>query len=316
MDESRLSEFALLAKILHRQESPDLILPNGDDAAVIKIGRSLVAITTDAVVENKHFSFSYFSGRQVGIKSVESAVSDLIAVGAVPKGIVIALSISELTETVLIEEVYKGIYAASERLGCQVLGGDLTVNSGGLEVAVTALGHIEKKRDIITRSGAKAGDLVCVTGALGASMAGFRAIRAGLAGFKATRLKHLQPLCRFDLCGKLKGVHAAIDISDGLSSEINHICQASHCGAMITASDIPIAPEVRQIAATLNENPLDYALNGGEDYELLLAVAPKRYNDLMGSVIGVFTESPEILIEIDNQQRTLQPRGYDHLVKS
>lgn len=309
------SEASLLAAIVKPSVvDGHLPLPNGDDAAVIKINDTLIAITTDTVVENNHFSLKYYSGIQVGIKAVESAVSDLIAVGAIPQGIVIALGMKKSTPESLIKEVYTGIHAACERLKCTLLGGDITTNPAGLELAVTAIGYLKEESDILRRSGAKPGELICVSGALGGSAAGLKAIQAGLTGFEATRLKHLEPKCRIDLLPYLSSkINAAIDISDGLSSEIYHICEMSNCGAIVEAEKIPIDAEVKAIAEILHENPLDYALAGGEDYELLFAIPEENYIPSFGTAIGKFTLEKDVLIKQNSHTKRLWRQGYDHL---
>ena len=308
-----MSELSLLNNYIFRaNKNKDVILPNGDDAAVMQIGNSLIAITTDEIVEDRHFSLNYFLPNQVGIKCVESAVSDLVATGAIPKGIVISLGLKKGTSEKLISEVYTGIFSSCQRLNIELLGGDIVSTESKLELTVTAIGLIESKEDILRRSGARVGDLICITGDIGSSQAGLRAIQNNL-DYPFIRLKHLEPNCRIDLVGKLKNVNSAIDISDGLSSEINHICRNSNCGAVIHSEKIPVNPDACKIASTLGDNVLEYALNGGEDYELLLTVSPENYRKELGTIIGEITAEKDVLIERNGEFSKLVPNGYDHL---
>lgn len=313
-EESIVSELALLGRIIRPENQQDVLLPNGDDAAVLRIGRELIAITTDTVIEGRHFDFSYYTPPQVGAKAIEAAVSDLIAVGAEPRGIVIGLSLPPLASPALIESIYQGVYAACERLHCSLLGGDITTGGSGIELAVTAIGRIADERRIRRRSDARAGDLIFVSGELGGSMAGLRAIQSGLPGCEEARRRHLEPRCRLDLLDKLAPLaHALIDVSDGLASEIRHICRASRCGALLYAERVPLAGSTRAVAAALHEDPLSYALNGGEDYELLYTVAPEQRAEASGTEIGVIIDGEDqILLERAGERRPLTARGYDH----
>ncbi len=308
------SELELLARIVRDQKIPGVILPNGDDASVVRIGSELIAITTDTVVEDRHFSFAYYSPAQAGAKAVEAAVSDLIAVGATPKALVLALTLPGSGREDKIERLYDGIYAACARLGCALVGGDITTGSKGIELAVTAIGRVPEERLICRRSGAEPGDAIFLTAPLGGSCAGLRALQSGIPEAAAAKKKHLEPRCRLDMLGILPPiVHSMIDISDGLSSEIHHICSASRCGAVIEEDKIPIAEDAKYVAGKLGENVLDYVMNGGEDYELLFTASPESAAATGAFPIGRITAESGIFLESRGELRALPFGGFDHL---
>ena len=312
-----VSELALLKEILRPpQAGGRAVLANGDDAAVVRIGRELVAITTDALIEGHDFSFEYYSAPQAGAKAIEAAVSDLIAVGARPCGVVVALTLPSSTGVEQVQALYEGVYSACSRLECELLGGDLSNAGHAIELIVTAIGRVPDEASIRKRSGAHPGDLVFVTGELGGSAAGLRAIQAKLPGFEAAKKRHLQPRCRFDLLEALPAaVHAVIDVSDGLASEIHHICRASGCGAVLEASRIPTGVESNAVAAALGEDVLQYALHGGEDYELLYTIPESDRAAAIGTEIGCITRECGVFLERGGTRAPLVHGGYDHFAK-
>lgn len=306
-------EFALLSRVLSKSTPrPDVVLPNGDDAAVVRVGGDLLALCSDTFVEGKHFTRRHFSAYQIGKKAVEATFSDLIAVGARPAYFLLNL-VSCDEELSFIENVVGGCLDAATRLGAILLGGDTTSSIEGLMLSVSAVGKVPALNWLTPRSGAKEGDLVVVTGDLGRSAAGLHALNAGLSGYESVKLAHLEPRCRLDLLNQVAPAsNAAIDISDGLASELHHLCAASGCGVEIEADLIPISQEVRGLSTALKLSALDLALGGGEDFELLYTLAPEKKSQIVGHQIGVVTSTKLVNLRRNSRVEALAPHGYKH----
>ncbi|MCB0339193.1 MAG: thiamine-monophosphate kinase, partial [Bdellovibrionales bacterium] len=191
-------EFAFLRKITETSSDSRVIVGNGDDAAVFEMGGTFIAVSTDTIVEGDHFSLTYFTPRQIGIKSVEASASDIVAMGGRPEFLFFSLCVPRDLPVEVLDGMYDGIREARLRLGAEVHGGDMTHGSQFI-VSVTVMGSIEKREFISPRSGAKAGDLIYVTGPLGGSTAGLRLFQTNTLGFEDVKRKHCEPRCRIDV---------------------------------------------------------------------------------------------------------------------
>jgi len=283
-----LGEFGFIDKLREslKAKNPSVVLGPGDDAAIFKPtpGHELV-FTTDMLVEGRHFDFKWITPWQLGAKTMAVNVSDCAAMGAKPTVAVVSLGVPKDYPVKDLEAFYDGMKSWGESFGAQIVGGD-TVGSEKFVVNIALIGEVENGR-ALRRSGAKAGDALFVTGTVGDSAAGLSALQQpGLKGHEAASLlikKHLTPVPRFNVgryLGTKKLASAAIDISDGLSSEIHHLCEESGLGAEIHEEALPLSPSLIQFCQENQLQPLDFALNGGEDYELLFTIGEKDFSKL------------------------------------
>ena len=309
---SSLGEFALIDQISGNTEikNKESIKGIGDDAAIIDNGDKLTVITTDMLVEGVHFDLTFHPLKHLGYKSVVVNLSDVYAMNAFPKQIVVAIAISNRFSLEAVEELYAGIQLACEHYKVDLVGGDTTSSTSGLIISVTAIG-IADKGTIVYRNGAKENDLLCVSGDLGGAYVGLQLlerekkiflenpkIQPELTGSDYILEKQLKPEARKDIIEKLNvlGVKptSMIDISDGLSSETFHLCNQSGVGCNIYEDKIPIDPQTFERAREFNLDPTVCALNGGEDYELLFTIDQKDYEKLREhldiSIIGHMTD--------------------------
>jgi thiamine-monophosphate kinase len=331
---SDLGEFGLISQIekAFGKKSPRAPLGIGDDAAALFVspGKTLLA-TTDMLLEGVHFDLSYTDYYSLGWKSAAVNLSDIAAMGGVPRFCLTALGIPDGISVEQINEFYKGFKALIRKYKVDLVGGDTCSSEVDLVISVTVLGEVEKKR-MLTRSGAKPGDRIFVTGSLGDSAAGLELLQMRNAEFgmrnketTATRLveKHLKPLPRIEIGRKLAlsaCATAMIDVSDGLSSDLAHICEQSGVGADIYAEKIPLSKEIKAAAKQLKTIPLHYALSGGEDYELLFTISSsklKKYRSLRipAREIGVITRGEIDIIHEAGERKRLEPTGYNHFRK-
>lgn len=307
-------EFALLSRVLPRSRiAGDLLVPNGDDAAVIRAGDKLLAISTDTFVEGRHFNLNYFSARQIGIKALEASASDIVAMGGKPRLALINLTLPHDCPVERVEEIYAGLAESGLRLEVQLIGGDTTAaNFKEIVLSFTVLGFIKDEAQICQRSGAKPGDLIFVSGELGSAQAGLELLQNGESGHESLKLQQLEPRARIDLVDALAPIATSmIDISDGLAAEVHHICKASKCGAIIQAEKVPFSLELEQVANRGAKKALDYALYGGEDFELLYTVPASKQKLALGHQIGVVTEGG-IVLEVGEKRHDLLPKGFNH----
>jgi thiamine-monophosphate kinase len=309
---SSLGEFGLIDRLTSNIEikNASTLLGVGDDAAVIDhFGRQTV-VSTDLLIEGVHFDLVYTPLQHLGYKSVIVNLSDIYAMNAVPTQITMGLGVSNRFSVEALDEFYEGVYAACETYGVDLVGGD-TVSSGkGFIISVTAIGEVAPER-YVRRSTARNGDLLCCTGDLGAAYLGLillerekkiflesPGVQADLEGEKYVIGRLLKPEARKDMIGFFQQAGlmptAMIDISDGLSSEILHICRQSNLGCVLYEEKIPIAEETRNAAFKFELDPTACALSGGEDYELLFTIAQEDHDKLVlnerVSVIGYMTE--------------------------
>lgn len=282
-----LGEFALLERFRGALPSPpEGEIWSGDDAAVVAPGSGKVVITTDMLVEGVDFDLSYTPGVDVGWKAMAANVSDLAAMAASPGSAVVALGLPPATPVSLIDGILEGLRSAGERWSVDLVGGDVS-EAPVLSLAVALLGWAERP---VLRSGAVAGDAICVTGTLGGAAGGLEALRRGLSGVAAGALvrRQLRPDARLDEGRALAAtgsVTAMIDVSDGLVRDLGHLLSASGVGCDVDPSLIPIDPALHE--AGLEADPLELALTGGEDLELLFTISADAFEALRSPAVGV-----------------------------
>ena len=312
MDIQEYGEFKLISEITKIVKHSSIIKGIGDDCAVLTISSTLKAyaknkkdnsdktnnefilVTTDMFVNNNHFNTEWYTPEQIGKKIIEASISDIAACGGSPLYATIAMSLPKTTDVDWIKKVYLGIYNTSEKHRLLIVGGDST-SGKEISFSVTIIGKVHDK-ELCLRGHAQVNDLILISGTVGKSMAGLQVF------FKEKELKnkkkneyiinknnnyiinckeaHLNPRCRLDVSTQIaKYVHAMIDISDGVSSEIKHICNESNVGAAIEKEKIPLNNETKKTAEMLGQDPYDWALYGGEDFELLFTISQNTYNE-------------------------------------
>ena len=274
----------------------------GDDAAVIGFASEEQVVTTDLLMEGIHFDLMYTPLKHLGYKAVVVNLSDVYAMNAVPRQITLSIALSGKFSVEAMEQFYEGVHLACQQYGVDLVGGDTSASLTGMAISVTALGTVPKG-EAIYRSGAKVNNLICVTGNLGGAYMGLQvlerekklfqedgSVQPQLGEYDYIVGRYLKPEARVDVLLKLRenGVHptAMIDISDGLASELLHICKASGCGVVIYQDRLPISDQVLTTANEFNMEPTIPALSGGEDYELLFTV-PLSAHDKVKSIPGV-----------------------------
>jgi len=291
----------------------------GDDTAVLKNGdRAFDLLTTDTLVENDHFSLQWSSPEQIGKKVMEVNVSDIAAMGGLPKYLLIALVITAKTPESWIKNVFNGIRESCEKYGITLLGGDTTHGEIHM-ISATLTGSCERDR-LSLRSDAKPKDLVCVTGQVGGSAAGYLALKKGVPLTPYVQKRHLEPVARLEASQEIsKHAHAMIDVSDGVGSEVRHICRESRFGAVIFENKLPVHQEVFDMEKKMGIHKYYCALSGGEDFELLFTVAPDNLPKLKRvfsdfSIIGEMKGNPrELVLVSESGEEKEIPGGYDHL---
>jgi thiamine-monophosphate kinase len=293
-------------------------------------------VTNDLLIEGVHFNLAYTPLNHLGYKSVIVNISDVLAMNAYPRQILVSFAISNRFSLEAIEELYKGIKIACEEYNIDLIGGDTCPSTKGLFISITAIGSANKD-DIVYRSGARINDVLCVTGNLGAAFMGlqllereneiFKAdplIQPSLVGYEYILQRQLRPQARIDIIKLLKelGVKptSLIDISDGLSSESLHLCNNSGLGCKIYEEKIPIALETIQMANEFGLEPIVCALNGGEDYELLFSVSTLDFKKIQNTsgiaAIGHFTAKEEglKLVTYNGSEIELSPKGWNGFI--
>ena len=333
---SNLGEFGLIERLTKQfvTQNQSTFLAIGDDAAVLQPSKKQTVITTDLLVEGIHFDRMYTPLKHLGYKSVIVNLSDIYAMNAQPKQITVSIAVSARYSVEALEELYEGIHHACNMYGVDLIGGDTTSSLSGLVISVTAIGEAESS-DLIYRSGAKEGDLICVTGDLGGAYLGLQILEREKRIFmqhpevqpeleNADYLigKQLKPEARKDIIQYFKEMDlkptAMIDLSDGLSSDIFHICKQSGVGCELNESAVPVSEDAYNMALRFNLDPITCALNGGEDYELLFTIQPEDETKLSGdenfSIIGQITKAETgcILITRSNNRHPLKAQGWNH----
>jgi len=330
-----LGEFGLIEQLTRNNETTQAgtILSVGDDAAVIdNFGKQMV-ISTDMLVEGIHFDLMYTPLSHLGYKSVIVNLSDICAMMATPTHVTMSIGISNRFSVEALEEFYEGVYVACNKYNVDLIGGDTTTSNKGFIISVTAIGEVAPDK-FVTRSGAKVNDLICVSGDLGGAYVGLQllerekriflespGVQPDLQNKAYITGRTLRPEARIDIVNWLQenGIvpTAMIDISDGLSSEILHICKQSDTGCVLYEEKIPIHEETKEMAIQFNTPPVTCALNGGEDYELLFTIKQEDYEKLAKNneitVIGYMTEKTEgtVLLTNSGVKHPLQAQGWN-----
>jgi thiamine-monophosphate kinase len=312
---SSLGEFGLIDHLTKNIEiqNASTIVGVGDDAAVIDHFGKQTVITNDLLIEGVHFDLMYTPLKHLGYKTVVVNVSDLYAMNATPTHIILGIAFSNRFSLEALDEFYEGVYAACERYTVDLIGGDTTSSQKGFIISCTAIGEVTPDK-FVKRSTAQKGDLLCVSGDLGAAYLGLTLlerekqiflenpkIQPDLEGEKYIVGRILKPEARKDIIKFFEEKNlqptSMIDISDGLSSEILHICKQSKLGCVLYEEKIPVAEETRMAAFKFNLDPTACALSGGEDYELLFTVSQDDYSKIKDnadiSIIGYLTMEEE-----------------------
>ncbi len=284
-----LGEFGFLARLQAAlpADVPGVLLGSGDDAAVLAFGDRYLVVSTDAMVEDRHFRRDWLGPAEIGERAARAALSDLAAMGALPRGIFASVALPPDLEVAEAEALCLGLEAGAVAAGVHLLGGDLAASPGPLFLDVTAVGETTR---YWTRAGARPGDLVLVSGELGASAAALARLEAGeaLADLPPDlRERFVQPQPAFDLVAALQPlgvVTAALDISDGLLADLGHLATTSAVGVRLAADRVPIAESARIVAEAVGRDAVALALASGEEYELALAIAPEALESVQQAV--------------------------------
>ncbi len=334
---SELGEFSLIDLLTKNfvNNNASTLFGIGDDAAVLDPGGRCMVVTSDMLMEGIHFDLVYTPLKHLGYKAVIVNLSDVYAMNAEPRQIIVSIALSSKFSVQAVEELYSGIRLACEQYGVDLVGGDTVSSLTGLAISITALGDAAKE-DISYRDGAKVNDLVCVSGNLGAAYLGLQvlerektvykdnpSLQPELSGYDYILERQLKPEAGRKIFESLREkeviISSMIDVSDGLSSEILHICKKSDRGCRIYHEKIPIHPQTIQTAEEFHIEPLICALHGGEDYELLFTVPLSEYDKVSSlegiSIIGNITEKEEG-INLVTREGTLLPltaQGWDGL---
>ena len=354
-DISKLGEFGLIHHLTDniKIKNESTLKGVGDDCAVLHYPDSEVLVTTDMLMEGVHFDLTYIDLQHLGYKSAMVNISDIFAMNGTPRQLTVSIALSKRFKVEDMDDFYSGLKLACDKWGVDIVGGDTTSSYTGLAISITCIGEA-RKDDIVYRSGAKDTDLICVSGDLGAAYMGLqllereksvyyqqvdearkkndkraleelRNFQPDFAGKEYILQRQLQTEARGDIIAQFRelGIRptAMMDISDGLSSELMHICKESGCGCRIYEKNIPIDYQTAVMAEEMNMNVTTCALNGGEDYELLFTV-PIGDNEKIQQMdnvklIGHITrpELGQMLVTRDNQEFELKAQGWNPLSK-
>lgn len=352
-DISKLGEFGLIRHLTDniKIKNESTLKGVGDDCAVLHYPDSEVLVTTDMLMEGVHFDLTYIDLQHLGYKSAMVNISDIFAMNGTPRQLTVSIALSKRFKVEDMEEFYSGLRMACDKWGVDIVGGDTTSSYTGLAISITCIGEA-RNEDIVYRNGAKDTDLICVTGDLGAAYMGLQLLereksvyyqqvdearkkndkhaleelkgfQPDFAGKEYLLQRQLQTEARGDIIARFRELNirptAMMDISDGLSSELMHICKQSNCGCRIYEKNIPIDYQTAVMAEELNMNVTTCALNGGEDYELLFTVPIGDHEKIQQmdnvKLIGHITrpELGQMLVTRDNQEFELKAQGWNPL---
>ena len=352
---SKLGEFGLIHRLTDniKIKNESTIKGVGDDCAVLHYPDSEVLVTTDMLMEGVHFDLTYIDLQHLGYKSAMVNISDIFAMNGTPRQLTVSIALSKRFKVEDMDDFYSGLKLACDKWGVDIVGGDTTSSYTGLAISITCIGEA-RKDDIVYRSGAKDTDLICVSGDLGAAYMGLqllereksvyyqqvdearkkndkraleelRNFQPDFAGKEYILQRQLQTEARGDIIAQFRelGIRptAMMDISDGLSSELMHICKESGCGCRIYEKNIPIDYQTAVMAEEMNMNVTTCALNGGEDYELLFTVPigdNEKIQQMDNVKLIVHITRPELgqmLVTRDNQEFELKAQGWNPLSK-
>lgn len=333
---SALGEFALIDRLTDQfpRKHKTTVKGVGDDCAVIGTGKNKTVVTTDTLVEGVDFDMMYTPLKHLGYKAVAVSLSNIAAMNATPKQILVSIAVSNRYSVEALEELYAGIRLCCDRYDVDLVGGETATTRAGLTITVTSVGEV--REDALTyRKGAQLHDLVCVSGDLGSAYAGLLVLEREKATYQANPdfqpdldsydyvlERFLKPEPRFDIVKLLAEKEivptSMIDISDGLASELLHICKQSQCGCEVYEERIPIDYQTTRVCTEISKNmlPVSNALNGGEDYELLFTIKQSDYEKIKDSqevhIIGHITEKgmPAVMVTPQNTTIELKAQGW------
>ena len=331
-----IGEFGLIEEIKRSVflKNPSTVIGIGDDAAVIEPGKKQIVVSTDMLIEGVHFDLTFCPLKHLGYKAVAVNVSDIAAMNATPTQITVSLAVGARYSVEAVKELYEGMQIACENYKVDLVGGDTTSSRSGLIISITAIGEADPEA-IALRSTAGENDLVCVTGDLGGAFLGLQVLEREKQAFLVNPdmqpelenkeyvvQRQLRPEARMDVVYELKelGVKptSMIDISDGLASELMHICQQSGKGAVIFQDKLPADPQVLDTAEEFKIDPVTCILNGGEDYELLFTVKLSDYDKIKNhpdiTIIGKITAKEEgvKLVTPAGNAYPIKAQGWQH----
>ncbi|MBN8577069.1 MAG: thiamine-phosphate kinase [Cytophagales bacterium] len=333
---SELGEFGLIERIKSKFQTVNstTLKGIGDDAAMLDAGDNAFLVSTDMLLEGIHFDLSYMPLQHLGYKAVAVNVSDIAAMNGTPEQIVLGLAISNRFSLEAIDAFFEGVQAACKNYNVDLVGGDTSSSAAGLVIAITVLGRVAHDR-AVKRSGAKANDIICVTGDLGAAYLGLQVLerekqvflsnpdmQPDLEKYEYLVGRQLKPEARMDIVHELRDKNclptSMIDISDGLASELFHLSKNSNLGVKIFEDKVPIDHATFETAIEFKLDPITCALHGGEDYELLFTINPADYDKLKNHpdihFIGHMHNDPTQHVLVTKQQTAvpLQAQGWNH----
>jgi thiamine-monophosphate kinase len=330
-----IGEFELIARLTAGLEMrPDVVLAAGDDAALLapSAGALLVA-TCDTQVEGQHFLWGVATPEEIGHKALAVNLSDIAAMGGEPLWALGSLLLPARMRAAEVERIYAGMRTLARHHEVAIVGGNIAATTGPLAIDITLLGQVKRER-AVTRSGGRPGDALLVTGTLGAAAAGVLVATGGEPSSALSRearervrqaMAAPEPrVAAGEALAATGAVSAMLDVSDGLAADLGHLCAASSVGAIVDAAAVPVDPAAAMVAENYGRDPLDLALAGGEDYELLFTVRPAEVERAVAAVAGTGGSARIVgqltnavlgmrLREADGTIRPLEPRGWDHL---
>ncbi|MDR0667333.1 MAG: thiamine-phosphate kinase [Prevotellaceae bacterium] len=334
-DIASLGEFNLIERLATLVEcaQPSTVKGIGDDAAVVRYEQAETLVSTELWLEGVHFDLTYTPLKHLGYKTVVAGISDIYAMNATPRQILLSIGVSKRFFVEDLEAIYAGVKAACARYGLDLVGGDTAPSMTGMTIGITVIGEAPHDK-IVYRSGGKKTDLLCLTGNLGAAYMGLQLLerekrvfeghsrkQPQFQGFEYILERYLKPEARKDIIDAMAAINlrptAMIDVSDGLASEVLHLCRQSQCGARIYLERLPIAAETFRMADEIQIDAVTAALHGGDDYELLFTVPLSSYDTLRKDlqnvdIIGHLCDASEgaFLITPDNQAVELRAQGW------
>lgn len=333
---SELGEFGLIDHLSEsaRKYHDSTKVGIGDDAAVIEKGDVNWLASTDILMEGIHFDLSYFPLHHLGYKAIASNISDIAAMNGIPKQVLVTIGLSNRFSVEAVDAIYKGINAACEQYKVDIAGGDTSSSASGLVISVTVLGECDKEKTVL-RKGAADKDIICVTGDLGGAYVGLQVLEREKQEFLANPemqpkleqyeyivQRQLKPEARMDIIHELREMKiiptSMIDVSDGIASDLFHLCKHSNMGATLFEDKLPIDKMTYDTAVEFKLDPITCALNGGEDYELLFTISQKDFEKLEKHMdihfIGYMEKSIEhpVLVTKGGNQVPLKAQGWKH----
>ncbi len=338
MENTSLGEFELIARLTAGlQTRSDIALGVGDDCTILDIGsKELLLATCDSQVEGVHFTLETSTPEQIGRKALAINLSDIAAMGGTPRFALVSLMLPSTLSVETLDGIYAGLRKEGEHFETAIVGGNIaaTGKSEGLVIDITLLGTVARGH-AITRSGGRAGDVLCVTGSLGDAAGGLHTLLSPDPDYPAEAQEYLRAISRVPRPRVHEGqvlsgfrpeiVTAMLDISDGLSGDLTHLCDQSNVGVQLDLARIPLSPALRTLASAAQRDPLDWALHGGEDYELLFTVSPPHAQEVAQAVqnatgtpvsfIGnmLATDEGRFLLSSDGGREQLVVKSWDHL---